>query len=467
MTTLKLKVGNDIGNNKMKVIVNGELHTQPTAIKKTIEAPFSADVDPNVILNSLDENLFVTILSPSVAPGQYYIGHSAVLKEAAENIVLGTSKAGQDITVVGTLGTIAGALVKKYPDKDEIKASIDMAIALPITQFEEKDARLYESKFLALTPIANGHLAHSEHIVTVHLGARQVKVTITFEYVRCVQEGSAVCFALIYSAEADSNESGLIIPKYRKDELLSPLRAFIPYEDGAELSEEELDSLQEILEIMYDIEIKRGEKNWIDEDGEIYATFQNKKGKVILESVTCSGKYFESRRVLHVDIGDGTTELPVTEGTSILREYIDGIPQGVGQALERSIPYFNKETFITDNNRQFLADVLADKRHKYHAKAVKATDEHFLSQAKTIAGRVEAQLQKTRGLVDVVSIYGGGSIALQKKLMPLIKKDVEKREIFLFYISKEFAVNMNAWGLWVFVNTPIFDTLKATPLQKA
>jgi len=81
-------------------------------------------------------------------------------------------------------------------------------------------------------------------------------------------------------------------------------------------------------------------------------------------------KYFSDKRILHVDIGDGTTEYPITEGQVILSQHIEGSYNGVGHAIEESINEFNRLINLPESPRQYFSDILKNRNHKYYGKAV-------------------------------------------------------------------------------------------------
>ncbi|MDT3418207.1 plasmid segregation protein ParM [Brevibacillus aydinogluensis] len=454
---VKLKLGNDIGNHEFKTVIGGdapfaetgELEMQPTAILLTGELPFQADVSPEVILKELDDNIIITVDSPSVKPGMYHVGRGAVKYGTPQTFVIGESKSTSPISVVGTLGILAAHCVKKDPTRTNWNVEVDMSIALPLVQFnEEEDARRYERRFL-------GEKEKAVHKVTLHLGSRRISFEITFSFVRCVQEGSTSVFALQFNSDAKT---------WRTDELLSPLRVFIPFQDGEVLEGEQLDQLQDILEQLYNIEIERKGNKWVDkaDPKSVYATFEKEGKEFKLVSVTCSGKFFELRRTLHTDIGDGTTECPITEGTRILNEYkkTAGIPHGVGKAIDEALPLFNRRTFNSDNTRQDFSEALKNKRNKWHAVAKDTFQEPAHNECMKIIDGVKAQLMKVKNQVDVNVVYGGGSILFRSTIEPMLKEIMQPRQIFLFYVPEEYATTLNAWSLFTFVNHDIFKQLK-------
>ncbi|MBG9568456.1 ParM/StbA family protein [Brevibacillus agri] len=182
-----------------------------------------------------------------------------------------------------------------------------------------------------------------------------------------------------------------------------------------------------------------------------------------LEKVT--GQYFADKRILHIDIGDGTTEYPVTVGNQFLRQFVHGSNHGAGHAIEEALDEFNRLIHLPDSPRQFFSDVVKQPTHKYHDRAQKTLRLPLDNQAKQIIRNVRNQLTKTRNEIDVLIVYGGGSILMRSVLEPYLKTLCEEREIQLFYIPKEYAVTMNAEGLYIFTKSKIFTALKAKSQQ--
>jgi plasmid segregation protein ParM len=241
------------------------------------------------------------------------------------------------------------------------------------------------------------------HHVTVHLGIHRVTVNITFPFTKVIPEATPVIFAL------------------QKDT------------DG----------------------------NW--REGEIFQEFTE---KYQIES-KFNGSYFKDKRILHVDIGDGSTEYPVTEGNIFLRQFIHGSHHGAGYAIEEALDDFNRLIHLPDSPRQFFSDVLKNPKHKYRARAFQTLKMPLERQVKQIVQNVKRQLNKTRNEIDLICVYGGGSILMRSLLYPRLEEICEEREIRLLYIPAEYAVQMNALGLDCFVRGKIYEALKNKAMQTA
>ncbi len=239
------------------------------------------------------------------------------------------------------------------------------------------------------------------HHVTVHLGIQRVAVKIVFVFAKVVPEATPVIFALQKDMEGN-------------------------WRDG--------DIFQEFVET-YDLS-----KNF-------------------------NGSYFKDKRILHVDIGDGSTEYPITEGNKFLRQFVHGSHHGAGYAIEESLDDFNRLLHLPDSPRQFFSDVIKNTKHKYHARAIKALKRPLESQVRQIIQNVKRQLTKSRNEIDVICVYGGGSVLMRSALYPLLNELCVEREIKLLYIPAQYAVQMNAMGLDAFVRGKIYEALKGKAAQ--
>lgn len=241
------------------------------------------------------------------------------------------------------------------------------------------------------------------HHVTVHLGLHRVAVKIVFPFAKVVPEATPVIFTL--QKDADGN--------WREGEMF-----------------------QEFIE-NYEIDKK------------------------------FNGNYFKDKRILHVDIGDGSTEYPITEGNKFLRQFVYGSHHGAGYAIEDALDEFNRLIHLPDSPRQFFSDVIKNPKHKYHARAIKTLKRPLESQARQIMLNVKRQLTKTRNEIDLICVYGGGSILMRSILYPQLEELCVEREMQLLYIPAVYAVQMNAMGLDAFVRGKIYEALKNKAVQPA
>ncbi|MBD2846867.1 ParM/StbA family protein [Paenibacillus sp. IB182496] len=241
------------------------------------------------------------------------------------------------------------------------------------------------------------------HHVTVHLGIQRVAVKVTFAFAKVVPEATPVIFTLQKDAEG----------------------------------------------------------NW--REGDIYQEFVD----TYAVGKSFNGSFFKDKRILHVDIGDGSTEYPITEGNKFLRQFVYGTHHGAGYAIEEALDDFNRLLHLPDSPRQFFSDVVKNPKHKYYARAIKTLKRPLESQVRQIVQNVKKQLTKARNEIDVITVYGGGSILMRTLLYPQLKELCDEREMKLLYIPPQYAVQMNAMGLDAFVRGKIYEALKSKAVQPA
>ena len=210
----------------------------------------------------------------------------------------------------------------------------------------------------------------------------------------------------------------------------------------------------------------------------IFALQKDEKGKFLDKSVykdfakeydlgSVDGKYFTDKRILHVDIGDGTSELAVTEGSVPDPQFVKGINHGAGYAIENSIDSFAEYAKLPSIQRQYYSEVLKGEHPKYHDRGLRALRPHLIPEVKSISQSVVQMLNKLRNDIDIVAVYGGGSILMKDQLLPKLKKVCKEREIMLLYIEDHRkAVVMTGMGLNIFVNSKIFEVLKSNDKKR-
>lgn len=390
-------VGNDNGNSEHDIIIDGRLIQQPNVNCAVDELPWSEEQMPESIIRNLQEQLIVTIDSPSARPGMYYVGKFALNSgELLDVMQVGLDyKHEVDLPIINTLGQIAAVATQRAFEEEkliplQIEVLVDMTTALPITQHTDDTSAKFEKRFMA-----------GPHNVTVHLGKVRVAVKIIFDFVKVVPEATPVTFAL------QKNTDG----KWREGDIF-----------------------QEFIE-----------------------TYRL-PGKF-------NGGYFKDKKILHTDIGDGSTEYPITEGNKLLRQFVHGSNHGAGYAIEEALDEFNRLIYLPDSPRQFFSDVLKNKNHKYYSKSIQTLRRPLEGQAKQIVHNIRKQLTKARNEIDVICVYGGGSILMRSVLYPMLKELCEEREILLLYIPSQYAVTMNAEGLNAFVHGKIFEVIKGKAKQ--
>jgi plasmid segregation protein ParM len=234
------------------------------------------------------------------------------------------------------------------------------------------------------------------HTVIVYIGHQKVKVSLNFEYVKVIPEGTPVLFTLIEDQEGN----------YRSDDLFD-------------------------------------EFNW-----------EYKK--------EVDGEYFQGKRIKHVDIGDGTTDTPLTVGWEYDRDFVNGISTGIGHSINKAIELFNEEVSSINVSRQQFIDYIKDTDHKYHEDTVRLLKQSMRSEVQTIFSHIQDEVKRSSNEVDVVCVYGGGSIMMKEHLYPMLKKLCDRSELQaeLLWVPEKYAPLMNVKGLNIFLKTVLPELKK-------
>lgn len=174
-----------------------------------------------------------------------------------------------------------------------------------------------------------------------------------------------------------------------------------------------------------------------------------------------SAKKFESLRILHIAIGEGTTEFPITTGIAFKPDFITGTFNGNGHAITRVLEIFKKDFGLQSVTRQDFSRYVRDTSHKYHDAAMSYFMPALEDEAEDILNMAEQVLARANNEVDIVAVYGGGSILMREVLEKRLSAFCERAKIQLVYIeAPEDAVFIEADGLNAFLNSKLFQVLK-------
>lgn len=181
---MKVKFGNDFGNSSIKLAVGDTIISQPSVFCKVASLDNLEELNSEHVLSSLYDKLVCTIESKALGniPSTYYVGNYALTSgNYLTNIGVGglNDKASSDVPVVCSLAFMAAYAVKETPDTcaDEIDLDVDMATAVPVSQYSKKIAKEYANRFMG------------SHKVIVYLGSRKVTVNVNISYAYVLPEG--------------------------------------------------------------------------------------------------------------------------------------------------------------------------------------------------------------------------------------------------------------------------------------
>lgn len=173
-----------------------------------------------------------------------------------------------------------------------------------------------------------------------------------------------------------------------------------------------------------------------------------------------NSSFFENARVLHVAIGEGTTELPITKGIEFNPEFIKGIKNGIGHAIDKTLEEFKLLKGLNKFSRQDYSNVLIDESHKFYTIATELIEQYIEDEAEEILHHTKLEIQKANNEIDIVCVYGGGSILMRKELEDKLRTFCNRAEIKLLYIDEKHAITLECEGLYNFTNSKIFEMLK-------
>jgi len=180
------------------------------------------------------------------------------------------------------------------------------------------------------------------------------------------------------------------------------------------------------------------------------------------------GKYFTEKRMLHVDIGSGTTELVYTTGYKPNIDMSTGEEFGIGQAIENSIPALKKKLTGVKLHRQIVGEYLRDKNADFHDVAKECLQGPKQQTANELFDLIENHVQTIGYQVDVISVYGGGSILLNDVLYNMLVEYYKNtpKKIEILWVPEEFAVEMNARGLQIYNEAKMDELIKTLVVEE-
>ena len=395
---MHLEIGNDNGNSEHSMVINGKLIRQSNIMAKIRKLPLLDEINPSYVCKYIHSNLTVSVNSPSAETGTYHIGDYALRSGSrVRDIKVGFDNKKLDSDVV-IINTLSQ--IAGYGLAQAFEDGEDIAsIELYITVDMTTGLPVTQySKRSAQELMAK--FMTGRHNITLHVGEVNVNAYISFESVRVLPESVPAIFAL----QSLSGEDGSV-----SDGLL---------------------------------------------DGGVFEGFGDSINK------TVSGDYFKDKRILHVGIGEGTTEYPLTEDIAFNPSFINGSNNGIGHAIDRALSEFKKEKGLMSYSRQEYSEIIRNESHKYHDTAMDIIEGYIEEESDDILRLVASEIQKLNNEVDIVMIYGGGSILMREHLEDSIRAICDRAEIELFYVPEEYAVTLECIGMYAFTKGVIFKKLK-------
>lgn len=159
----------------------------------------------------------------------------------------------------------------------------------------------------------------------------------------------------------------------------------------------------------------------------------------------------KDKKVFHVDIGDGTTEYIYTVGLNPVVDACSGELRGVGHATEKAKSVLQSSfTQRIPLNRQKFIEIMRDPEHNFYVEAKEAMEKARNAQAIQILEDIEEKyMTNAAGDVDIITVYGGGSIQFKDELHDELKEFADSVKCKLLWVPEQYAVDMNVKGMMV------------------
>lgn len=168
----------------------------------------------------------------------------------------------------------------------------------------------------------------------------------------------------------------------------------------------------------------------------------------------------KSKKLLHIAIGEGTTEYPVTKDIEFDVNFIKGTSNGIGIAINKALDKFKKDINLPEFSRQSFSEILKNKKDKYYNIAYDDVEEYINDQSNAILEVAKNELRKANNDIDIILVYGGGSIFMRKYLEPKLEALCTKTQhTTLLYVSEDYSVTIEVLGLNNFIHNKMFDIL--------
>ena len=403
---INLKAGADNGNSEQDMIINGTQLQQADVYGRVVgRLKNLEELDQEKFINNLEDNLVIGIAtSKYVNPGEYYVGNHTL----RSGVTVRNTEVGADNNKVNSEVVYLNVIgqIAAYAVKKAYKGDKtinDVEVTVDMTT--ALPIAQYSKK--EAERFAEKFM-EGEHRLTVKTPEKDYFVNIKFNFVRVIPEGVTTTFAIAGGSE-------------------------------------------EIFKT-YNQKVKENLKD--------------KKDSLYLEELNTTYFAKQQRRILHISIGESTTEYPITQGLAFDPNFVQGSNNGNGHAIKKALPLFNEE-FRCNYSRQMYSDVVKNPEHKFHQDAVNYLMGPLEDEAEEIYRRAVDELEKANNEVDVIMVYGGGSILMREFLEPRLEEVARRIRSKILYVDKEHAVTLESKGLYNFTNSAIFKALKEKKLALA
>lgn len=387
--TYELIVSNDNGNSEHKLIVDGVAVKQPNVFARISKPRSEKKTTLEEAIKELHTNIDITISSPAVKLAdntRVLVGHAAMAGVAASKVKnMNLEKGKKHEQDLPIINTLGVVAVKTVQKHFAERKKVENNDVLDVTV--NMSTCLPASVYNEVNAKTfKERFQTGTHMITVNIKSDlKVIVKVTFGYVGVSAEGTPPLFEIIEDGEGN-------------------------YRSG--------DMFEEFIK-----------QYGMDED--------------------LDGSYFQDKNLMHVDIGDGTTELIITNGYEL--KHSEGLEYGLGVALESVVSVWKEKKSYT---RQDVSEIVKSESHAFKEDILADLNGEPLENlsfdiAEDVLNFVDNMRSKE---IHVVVVYGGGSILLKDHLYDKLMEIAEEERFKLLWIPAEYAVDMNVNGLNTFNN---------------
>lgn len=401
-------VANDLGYGSLKFAMDNQdgkmtqNHVPSTiAIQQaqdlTKPAHFDSQKQEDDYINTLIDRLDVSIASPSVkTPGRFLIGNRAIKSglpwRESFDVNDFTGKSESDLSLILTLSVIAGRVLQaNYQSGKPLPTNLSADILMATA------LPIAEGQQTDVTEHYAERYTDKRHVITIHNFEEPITINLHFINVYVALEGEAAQFSIVNAAKTNP---------------------------------------------------KMGEA--------IFGFFKEHYPKMAAQlNLT---QLLHTPNVLGIDIGEGTTDFPVINQGRANPTVSMSLPTGYGNVLQRAINELQNHhmNFQTRAEVQAFLDTPVSplpSAQQYHQRVEEIVRRQFAPLVQSIVEATSKTMRQAGANIDVLYIYGGGSIPLAK-YSNLYNTLVEKTkgftggiEIPIIIIPANYAQLMNLDGL--------------------
>lgn len=409
-----IPVSNDLGNGHTKITVGGTTITEPSIIakqrKQDLVPPvrFSSEHEQHEYMRNLLNHMDVSIQSPTVSTSErLLVGVSAFRLPQSVEGFDVNDFEGKSEMDLPLIITLS--TIAGYAVVQDFKRTQEIPTHVDVISDMTVALPINEGKRNGAINQYSRRYKDNTHHVTFHNFDELITVTIRFRHVEVALEGEAAQLKLKHA------------PKDLAEAVKADFDKFYP-----ELAQDPNFTAQDLV------------------------TFPN---------------------VMGIDIGEGTTDLPVFVNGQINEQASTSLPEGYGNALEEALTDLRNNN-MNFNSRNELQEYVMTPPTKLDASrkqiAQKAVMEQLDLFAKHIVDGVSTNLRKNATNISAIFVYGGGATPMRYYLRELLMKKTQSFTqgigIPVIFVPETYAQILNERGLGlildlVLTNLPKIDTV--------